>query len=103
MKKRLLKEVKPYCSLYIDDTTGIARIEDGSTGTGHSVHPNIDISGSVRGMKTLGYWDKSDKVVRSHGWQYNISRFLASGELEEIVAAHCQCEECRKRRGELIA
>lgn len=65
--KQFIKEVKPYCKLYRDDTNGIAWIENGSTGMGHSVHPNIGISGSVRGMKNLGYWDKDDKIVRSHG------------------------------------
>jgi hypothetical protein len=99
--KRLIKEVKPYTNLYIDDNTGIAWIEDGSTGTGHSVHPNIDVTGSVRGMKDRGYWGKNDKVVRSHGWQYNISKFVASDELDNIVADYCQCEECKKRRGEI--
>jgi len=96
--KRFIKEVKPSCDLYIDDKTGIAWIEDGSTGMGHSVHPNIDITGSVRGMKERGYWDKTDKIVRSHGWQYNISKFVCSSELDEIVAEHCECEECIERR-----
>jgi hypothetical protein len=65
---------------------------------GHSVHPNIDITGSVRGMKQLGYWDKTDKIVRSHGWQYNISKFVVSNELDKIVAEYCQCEGCKARR-----
>lgn len=55
---------------------GIAWIEDGSTGLGISVHPNLDKSGSVTGMKKLGYWDKSDRIVLSHGWKYNIDRFV---------------------------
>ena len=97
--KRFIKDVEPYCPLFIDDKTGIAWIENGSTGTGHSVHPNIDISGSVRGMKDKGYWDKSDKIVRSHGWQYNISQFVCSDKLDEIVANYCQCEGCQERRG----
>ncbi|MDD4779214.1 MAG: hypothetical protein PHT02_01230 [Tissierellia bacterium] len=98
MAKKLIKEVKPYCNLYIDDKTGISWIEDGNTGMGHSVHPNIDITGSVRGMKERGYWDKEDKIVRSHGWQYNISKFVCNDELDEIVAKHCQCEKCIERR-----
>jgi hypothetical protein len=99
--KRLIKEVKPNANLYIDDNTGIAWIEDGSTGMGHSVHPNIDITGSVRGMKDRGYWGKHDKIVRSHGWQYNISKFVISDELDNIVADYCQCECCKERRGEI--
>ena len=97
--KRFIKDVKPYCPLFIDDKTGIAWIENGSTGTGHSVHPNIDITGSVSGMKKLGYWDKSDIVVRSHGYHYNISKFVCSDELDKIVADYCRCESCLERKG----
>ena len=61
--KRFIKEVKPYCNLFIDDKTGVAWIENGSTGMGHSVHPNIDDSGSVKGMKQCGYWNKEDKTT----------------------------------------
>lgn len=98
MAKRLIKEVKPYCELYINDNTGIAWIENGSTGNGHSAHPNIDITGSVKGMKNLGYWNKSDKVVKSNGYQYNISKLVVTDELDQIAADHCKCEECLKRR-----
>ena len=27
-------------------------------------------------LKKLGYWDKSDRIVLSHGWKYNIDRFV---------------------------
>lgn len=99
--KRLIEEVKPYCELYIDDNTGIAWIENGSTGNGHTCHPNIDITGSVKGMKKLGYWKQDDKVVRSNGFYHNISKFVCNDELDEIVSEHCQCEECKKRRNEM--
>lgn len=58
MAKRLIKEIKPYVKLFINNNTGIAWIENGSTGNSHSAHPNIDSSGSVEGMKKtriLGY------------------------------------------------
>lgn len=74
MAKKLIKEIRPYVKLYRDTNNGIAWIEDGSTGLGISVHPNLDKSGSVTGMKKLGYWDKSDRIVLSHGWKYNIDR-----------------------------
>lgn len=67
MAKKLIKEIRPYVKLYRDTNNGIAWIEDGSTGLGISVHPNLDKSGSVTGMKKLGYWDKSDRIVLSHG------------------------------------
>lgn len=76
MAKKLIKEIRPYVKLYRDTNNGIAWIEDGSTGLGISVHPNLDKSGSVTGMKKLGYWDKSDRIVLSHGWKYNIDRFV---------------------------
>ena len=101
MSKRFVKEIKPYCNLYIDDNTGIAWIEDGSTGNGHSVHPNIDITGSVKGMKKLGYWKKHDKIVRSHGFQYNVSVLSVSDDLDKIVLDYCDCVSCRERRNKI--
>lgn len=94
------REVGPYATLYRDSKSGLAWIEDGSTGLGHSCHPNIDISGSVSGMKALGYWGKSDRIVRTHGFQYNIDRFCISegNEYDELVAKECGCVACRERR-----
>ena len=101
MAKKLIKEIRPYVKLYRDTNNGIAWIEDGSTGLGISVHPNLDKSGSVTGMKKLGYWDKSDRIVLSHGWKYNIDRFVCDkkNDLEMIVADECMCRACLKRRG----
>lgn len=101
MAKKLIKEIRPYVKLYRDTNNGIAWIEDGSTGLGISVQPNLDKSGSVTGMKKLGYWDKSDRIVLSHGWKYNIDRFVCDkkNDLEMIVADECMCRACLKRRG----
>ena len=98
MAKQFIREIKPYVKLYRDDRTGIAWIEDGSTGCGHSVHANIDASGSVRGMKHLGYWRKTDRVVRIHGFAYNIDTYVVNGELDEIAAEECRCWACLERR-----
>jgi len=38
-----------------------------------SQHPSIHYTGSVRGMKKLGYWGKRDKVVRCGQHYYNLS------------------------------
>ena len=67
--KQLITEVAPYVKLYRDTRTGIAWVANGTVGLGHSCHPNIDASGSVRGMKARGYWRKDDRTVRSHGFQ----------------------------------
>lgn len=98
--KQFIKKVEDYVNLYRDDKTGIAWIEDGRTGLGISVHANIDSSGSVSGMKKLGYWGKKDRTVRSHDWIYNIDSFVCdkNNELEMIVAYECKCQGCIERR-----
>ena len=98
--KRLVKEIKPLIKLYRDDKTGIAWIEDNTKGQIRSYHYNITSSGSVRGMKKLGYWNKKDKTVRCNGFIYNISSFAIdkNNPLDRIVANECDCERCFERR-----
>lgn len=98
--KKLVRQVGEYQKLYRDDKSGIAWIEDGSTGLGISVHPNIDSSGSVRGMKKLGFWGKDDRTVRSHGFTYNIDilSYNANDKYEMIVYNECHCQACNRRR-----
>lgn len=36
-------------------------------------HPSIHHTGSVRGMKKLGYWGKHDYCVRCGSYIYNLS------------------------------
>ena len=91
----LVREIRPYVNLYRDSKTGIAWVEDGTSGAGYSAHPHIDASGSILGMKnprTPGHWGKHDRTVRSHGWIYNIDRDgSGSSELNEIARAACNC------------
>lgn len=89
--KELIEVVRPHVKAYRDPKTGIAWVEDGTTGTGYSCHPNIDASGSVRGMKQRGHWYKSDRTVRSHGFIYNIDRCVITSDLDEIANAYCRC------------
>ena len=98
--KQFVRKIEEYVNLYRDDKSGIAWIEDGRTGNGISVHSNIDSSGSVSGMKNLGYWKKKDRTVKSHGWIYNIDSFVCNkkNELEMIVANKCRCQGCLERR-----
>jgi len=91
MSKIKIQEIRPHVTLYRDDLTGIAWVENSSTGCGHSAHPNIDATGSVRGMKDLGYWDKNARTVRTHGFIYNIDSYVVTDELDHIAAEHCQC------------
>lgn len=99
--KQFIREIKPHVNLYRDDKNGIAWIEDGTSGCEISVHSNIDASGSVSGMKNLGYWGKKDRTIRSHGFIYNIDSFVCwkENELEMIVANECRCQGCLERRG----
>ena len=39
-------------------------------------HPSIHISGSVRGMKKLGYWGKSDLIIKQGQYYYNMSIWI---------------------------
>lgn len=90
MKVRLM-EVAPYKTLYRDTRSGIAWVEDGTAGVGHSCHANIDASGSVAGMKQRGYWRKTDRTVQSHGWIYNIDSLVVTDPEDEIARQHCRC------------
>ena len=39
-------------------------------------HPSIHHTGSVRGMKKLGFWRKDDECVRCGQYIYNLSRCI---------------------------
>lgn len=98
--KKIIRQIGEYKNLYRDDKNGIAWIEDGSTGLGYSIHPNIDSSGSVTGMKKLGYWGKKDRTIRSHGFIYNIDKlsYCEKNRFEMIVLKECKCQACIERR-----
>lgn len=97
-KRKKIREIKPYITLYRDKESGIAWIEDGSTGMSHSVHANIDATGSVTGMKKRGFWKDDARCVKSHGYIYNIDTFVCDDELDKIVAEECMCNACITRR-----
>lgn len=100
--KKMVREINEHATLYRDDVSGIAWIEDGSTGMEFTVHSNISNTGSIRGMKKLGYWRKADRTVRSHGYIYNIDSFVVDNNnpLEKLLAdSECKCQACIERRG----
>ena len=90
-EKTFVKEIEKYVELHRDNKTGIAWVTNGKTGMGHSAHPNIDSSGSVTGMKNLGYWREKDLTVKSHGIIYNISKCVVSDKYDEIARKECNC------------
>lgn len=51
-------------------------------------------------MIARGWWRRSDRIARSHGWIYNIDRFVCNDEdpVEAIVAEECMCPACIERR-----
>jgi len=91
MAKELIKQIDEFTNLYRDTKSGIAWVTNGRTGGCHSAHPNIDASGSARGMKNLGYWKYNALVKRSHGTIYNVSVCSIHDELDEIARQHCDC------------
>lgn len=83
-------EVRHYAS-------GIVTVYDGRGYVG-SVHANIHKTGSVRGMKNLGYWRREARCVPGGEWVYNIDTYVVTDELDELAAELCQCKGCLERR-----
>ena len=91
-RKAHVVEVRAHVNLYRDPKTGIAWIEDGTSGTGLSAHPNIHASGSIRGMRDRGWWGKKDRTVKSHGFIYNIDRSVGGDSADDkLVRNMCEC------------
>lgn len=100
--KTIVNKISDHKTLYRDTTNGLAWIEDTSTGCNISIHANIDASGSVRGMKNLGYWQKNARTIRSHGYIYNIDSLVVNqnDDAEKLLAdSACKCIACCERRG----
>lgn len=91
MAKQKIKEIAPYKTLYRDPKTGLAWVEDGSSGNAHYCHPSIHYTGSVSGMKKRGGWHKYDEIVRCQGFKHNISMLVVHDDLDRIAQKYCQC------------
>ena len=98
MSKIFIKTIEQYVDLYRCPRTGIAWVENGKTGSGHSAHPNIDSTGSIKGMKSRGYWREKDRTKKTNGTIYNIDKLVISDPLDQIAADHCQCPACNELR-----
>jgi len=85
------RELEPHVNLRVDHATGIASVADGHTGLGHSCHPNISATGSVAGMRKLGYWGKNDRVVRAFGFYYNTALCVVSDKWDRVACQNCRC------------
>jgi len=89
-----VKELDLLCSL--PKIKQVVTIENYTAGCGHSAHPNIDRSGSVKGMKKLGYWSKHDLIIRQGGHIYNYSKIYCSNPLDELCLA-LETHNCETR------
>lgn len=92
--KQKVADLGRYRVLYRDVDSGIAWVENGRAGLGHTCHPNIDGSGSVAGLISRGWWKRDDRKIRSHGFIYNVDQFILSDILDFVAACHCTCPGC---------
>lgn len=89
-------------AIYRCNRTGIARLEKtpNSTGTAQGLHPSIDGSGSIEGMKSLGHWKEGEVTERAFGFIYNINRYANRSGLEDeyysLLEKYCECSSCKK-------
>lgn len=60
-------------------------IENGSVGIGHTAHSNIDVTGSIKGMKSKGFWGKHDLIVKERGFYYNMSMVVIGDDLDALA------------------
>lgn len=96
--KSFVRDLAEHVELHRDPKNGIAWVKDGRTGMGHSAHPNIDSTGSVKGMISRGFWRPDAVIVRSHGYIFNTSVVSATDEYDRVAAQNCQCRKCLLRR-----
>ena len=94
----LIAHVGDWKDVYRNVNTGIAFVHDGITGVRHSCHSNIDVSGSISGMKARGYWGKKDRCITCNGNTYNIDTLVIQNDLDRIASEACMCPACKERR-----
>jgi len=97
MSKTFIKQLAEYVELHRDAKTGIAWINDGKTGCEESLHPSIDKSGSIKGMKKKGYWGKNDKIITCNNGHYNISKESQFSVYAKTLKKACKCSVCRDK------
>lgn len=62
----------------------ICTIWNESLGMEHCAHPNIDKTGSVKGMKSRGFWREEDKIYSKGGYHFNMSKVTFSDDLDRL-------------------
>lgn len=89
--RELVREIEPHIKLYRDPATGLAWVENGRAGCGHSCHPNMAASGSLLQRSAREVYGPDARLVTSHGFIYNTSMVVGEDEYDEIARQHCQC------------
>jgi hypothetical protein len=84
-------DLAPHVRLIRHEASGIAAVADGHGGGFHTCHPNISATGSVRGMKDRGYWQRDARTVRAMGYIYNKDELVMSSEYDRLAALACRC------------
>lgn len=84
----------------IKERNGIVSIENGSVGIGHSCHPNIDVTGSLTGMRQRYQSWREGKIVRAGGFYYNKSSIVISDPLD-LLAYHMEYNGYRIKKSVL--
>lgn len=100
--KIFVKEIRPHVRMYKDASNGLVWIEDGTTGLGYSCHSNIDITGSIKGMKYHKFWGQKDRCIRSHGFIFNVDSLYGTGSFYDICKKECMCVGCTDRRSRYV-
>ena len=63
--RELLRTISEHVALYCDPDTGLAYVDNGTTGQRFTPHDCIDTTGSVAGMVKAGRWHRDDPQHRS--------------------------------------
>ena len=102
--KKVVRKIDEYTTLLRDTRTGVAVVRSMRLGCEFSIHPNIDKTGSVLGMKKNGYWGKHDRVARCFGAIFDIDKVFHDGDVagenyDDLLGHECMCAACCEKRG----
>lgn len=64
---------------------GVVGIKNYSDGYIQLAHPDIDITGSIKGMKNKKYWEKDDKIIQVFNRKVNVSKTIINNIIDEFI------------------
>jgi hypothetical protein len=89
-----IRTVRPYVTLKRCSIHGIAWVEDGTSGTASSAHPNMSnrhASLKPSRMRARNVYGRDARVVACHGWAYNTSDVIVRSADDKVAADACKC------------